>query len=1277
LRKEIMKRRKLNLPFLLCLVAGLVLGAPLVHLVHGYQVRRSAGALLDRADRAEQEGRLSGALDYLRRYLGFRPNDSEVLARYALLLADKQVATTPRATLRALFALDAALRQAPDRQDVRRKAVDLALRLGRFGGAQEHLDTLLQETPSKGELHGLLGQCREARADYKGARQSYEKATRQAPADLDSYLRLAVLLREHAEEVVQKKETVAKLARRADQTIDGMVEANRRSFKAYLFRAAYHKRYAGRHPSPAVLGLIEQDVQQAHKLAPDEPEVLLALAEQAEQTQELKKARAYLRRGCRQHPRDVRFYRALAGLETRSGRPEQALQALRAGLEQIPEQVELLWDLLVGRPHEDEVNKVLARLKKAGFQQPELDYLRARFLIQERHWGRAAALLADAYPTLLGRREEGKDDFFAGLIQQTGLLLGRCYEQLGDPDRAYTAYSRVVAREPRSVPGLLGLAAARVNMGRPHEAVMLYRRLMRVPHAPPVGWVEIARLVLRDNLQRDKPDWDEVDLALRQAENARPLLLDAVLLRVEVLVAQGQYAEARRRLAAAMLGARPFLLLPAQRPELLAGALVLAQPQPPVALWVALAGVEERAGNVRTALAVLDRAEKQYGDVVALRLARARYWIRRDPTEARKVLARLARGLGKFKVEEQAGLLAALADGYARLGATAEARDLWARRARLLPNDLTGRLAQFDLALRAQDDEAAARFADRIQAIEGNEGALWRYAKVRLLLRQAVCSGDREGPLAEARKHLAAVAMIRSSWSKVPLCEAHIEDLLDKHDLALAKYLEAVDNPNDLQTLQSAARYYAATGRPDEAQKHLRHISKAFASRDPAAARQARQALAVLLAIGGNYTQAREGLALLGTEGENGPQSRASESAQDQRVRAAVLALQRGRRARQEAIGILKGLIARQVGTAEDHVLLAQLSEAAGSWPRARKRLLGLPSVPGGENPAYLVRAARSLLRHDELSEAERLLRKLEKADPKSAATLEIRARVLHKQGQRSKAVALLEEFASGERANVSAVAALLERLKETDAAERLYRRQLRRTKQPAAALALVGFLARQKRLDAALDECERIAATGTPATLARACTLALAEQTGATAQVARAERIIRSALAKREGALPLVAVLGHLRSLQGSHKEAERMYRQALATNPRNPVVLNNLAWLLALQGGDAREALQLVDRARALIGPDPGLRDTQAVVYLALGETERAVRLLEEVVTEVPGDPVYRFHLAQAYLRLKNRPAALRCLQKALAAGLQVGRLHPLEHRAFEGLRKDLARR
>jgi tetratricopeptide (TPR) repeat protein len=95
---------------------------------------------------------------------------------------------------------------------------------------------------------------------------------------------------------------------------------------------------------------------------------------------------------------------------------------------------------------------------------------------------------------------------------------------------------------------------------------------------------------------------------------------------------------------------------------------------------------------------------------------------------------------------------------------------------------------------------------------------------------------------------------------------------------------------------------------------------------------------------------------------------------------------------------------------------------------------------------------------------------------------------------------------------------------------------------------------------------------------------------------------------------------LGALRVQRGEAAKAEAAYRRAL-TLRRDPTVLNNLAWTLAVADGHgsaaAREAVALSEEAVAHFGPDDAAAlDTLAAAYAAAGRYADATRVAEQAL-------------------------------------------------------------
>jgi Tfp pilus assembly protein PilF len=171
-------------------------------------------------------------------------------------------------------------------------------------------------------------------------------------------------------------------------------------------------------------------------------------------------------------------------------------------------------------------------------------------------------------------------------------------------------------------------------------------------------------------------------------------------------------------------------------------------------------------------------------------------------------------------------------------------------------------------------------------------------------------------------------------------------------------------------------------------------------------------------------------------------------------------------------------------------------------------------------------------------------------------------------------------------------------------------------------------------------------------------------------------ERWLLGAIDKSPRSANLLVCLADLRDLQGRYLEAEKLYRQAVAADPRNVVALNNLAYLLALQGNQSHEALKLLGEAIAVAGPTPELLDTRALVQLKLGQPQSAIKDLEDAIADSPLPPLC-YHLAQAHHLARNAGAARAALRQAKALGLQADQLHALERPAYQQLQRELESR
>jgi tetratricopeptide (TPR) repeat protein len=584
--------RRLNTKLALCLAILAIIMAVGIHFLHAFQVKRGARSFLELAESAEEDGRLSEAAHYLDLYLRCVPQDTEALARYGQIV-DK-LARSQRQRLQALAIFERVLRRDPSRADIRRQLVGSAMDLGSYTQAADNLLILLKAAPNDGDLEYRLAVCYEADREDLKAVEFQRRAILHAPAQMDSYVRLARLLRR----LDRPKE--------ADKVMDELVAANPRAFAAFVARALYRKEFGS-------LAEAEKDVAHARDrlAAADEADVLWASAAIAHARGKPDDARTYLRRGVQLHPRHAAMYRSLAELELEAGRPQQAEAYFRRGLEAISDQTDLQWalaDALIRQGNEEEAAALVDRLRDSAFPDPLVQYLAATLLVKQKEWARASAEL-EKLDTALGQ--------WPGLRQNADLLLAHCQEQLGNPDRQYVYCRRALVRDSASVPAALGMASALVALGMPDDALEIYRRL-----APRVAETRLAlaRVLIRRNVSWPPAQrhWDEVDAILNELVRAQPESVEVTLLRAEALSARDQHEQAEQ-------------------------LLTRARDQQPrqVAYWTALAGLAELQGKPATILALLTEAEKHVGDRVELRLARATYWASHGGPKARAELLRL------------------------------------------------------------------------------------------------------------------------------------------------------------------------------------------------------------------------------------------------------------------------------------------------------------------------------------------------------------------------------------------------------------------------------------------------------------------------------------------------------------------------------------------------------------------------------------------------------------------------------------------------------------
>jgi len=147
----------------------------------------------------------------------------------------------------------------------------------------------------------------------------------------------------------------------------------------------------------------------------------------------------------------------------------------------------------------------------------------------------------------------------------------------------------------------------------------------------------------------------------------------------------------------------------------------------------------------------------------------------------------------------------------------------------------------------------------------------------------------------------------------------------------------------------------------------------------------------------------------------------------------------------------------------------------------------------------------------------------------------------------------------------------------------------------------------------------------------------------------ADAERFATAWRRERPNDLDFVFSMATMALGRNDYAAAEALYREVLAGRPDDAATLNNVAYLVIVQGKPG--AVPLAERAVQLAPGQPNVLDTMAQALLADKEAQKALPWARRAVELAPDKPAYRLTLAKVLVETGDRKAARAELQ-ALAA-------------------------
>jgi tetratricopeptide (TPR) repeat protein len=308
-------------------------------------------------------------------------------------------------------------------------------------------------------------------------------------------------------------------------------------------------------------------------------------------------------------------------------------------------------------------------------------------------------------------------------------------------------------------------------------------------------------------------------------------------------------------------------------------------------------------------------------------------------------------------------------------------------------------------------------------------------------------------------------------------------------------------------------------------------------------------------------------------------------------------------------------------------------------------------AIAAGVSPIARLIRVKSLAGMGTLSQATAEANRLAREFPNDAAPkLELASLKL---GQKNfaEAESIFRALYTADRTNLPALQGLIQSFyvqNRYDAAIETLKQELSKADSAEIRAMLADACLRGRKLDLAIQEYGGLAGANPSSSFFH---LKLGDaylQKGNTPEALAQFQIAKKLAPKDAMASSMLAL-----SLQqaGRAQEAIRAYREALALDSENPVLMNNLAYLISESGGDLNDALQLAQGASRRHPGDTDLSDTVGWIFLKKNMTDDALHVLSDIVRKNPAKPVYRYHLAAALVQKGDKVEAKRQLEAALA--------------------------
>ena len=780
-----MPRRYFNWKLAIVLVVGLAVLCVTAFGLRQWQKSNRAERGLVLGNKAYEERRYEDAARHLGRYIGVHQDDVPALLKYA----DAQLKITPlkqNNVRQAIATYHIVLRADQANSEAATRLIELYLSM-RMPGEAELIAKKCLDTTQNPEVRILLATAMARQRKLNEAAAELKSIITEDPNQVLAYQALGQLTEQFPGDFAEPAEP-------PEHWYNEAVKNNPSTALAYLARAAFYLR-AKNDPNALV------DLDKAATLDLSESAVRLGLAKGFIAAGALDKAEEQLKAVQEVEPTNQSLWQTWAGLALKSQSQEKMAEVAERGLESLAYQP---WDfmlvateLFIRGGELDRATDCIAKLDQKDIDPAMVAFLRGLVASEkgDQH---------DAVKYWQQSRELGNKSL------QVQLAVASALSALGDTQSALRQLRMFVFERPDSFEGHLTLAKLLAKSGDWTGAAEYADRARQLSRksieAALLYWQARAQLLAARPAEENAPMWEEIDRQLVLLEDTADDVLQVRLLRLQVALQRGKFAEAQGLLA--------------QLKEEYPSHFRIAMAE--VGLLVA----QEKEDEV---IPMLNKTIEDFPEAVEPVTFLALLLDEPDNHEEceaviKEALARIEGPPARYD------LTMLLVQFYGQWGQVDNAYRLLNALSQQKPNNIPIKRRLLSSEPVIKDPERAQQLVDEIKALEGEGGWQWRYEQARVWYN----GGDFNSRCPQIIPLLQENLLANQDDQASRRLLAATYERSDRLQMALSAYREALSrSPQDIRLIAGTVGALYKAQEYEEAEEILNRVSKEGLS-DPA-----------------------------------------------------------------------------------------------------------------------------------------------------------------------------------------------------------------------------------------------------------------------------------------------------------------------------------------------------------------------------------------------------------------------------------------------------------